>query len=99
MRLVATTLRLASPVLVWGVHFAVVYGSTALACARSFPRAVPWTIGLATLAAGAFMIVTIAREWPRRADFEAWLALALAAMALVAVVWEALPVLLVPACA
>ena len=99
MQFARTTLRLAFPLVVWGVHFAIVYGSTSLACARAAPGAVPWMIGLATVAAGAALIVTIAREWPRRSDFEAWLASALAAMALIAIAWEALPVLMVPACA
>jgi hypothetical protein len=99
MAFARTTLRLAFPLLVWGSHFAVVYGFTALACARTSPQAVPWTIGVATLVAGAALIATIAREWPRRADFEAWLTLALAAISLVAVAWEALPVLMVPPCA
>jgi uncharacterized membrane protein HdeD (DUF308 family) len=99
MEFPGTARRLALPVAVWGAHFAIVYGVTSFACARASPQAVPWAIGLATLAAGTFMVVTMAREWPRRDDFVAWLALALAAIALVAIVWEALPVLMVPACA
>ena len=95
----AATLRIAFPVIVWATHFAIAYGITALACARAAPHAVPWTIGVATLGAAALMVATMVRAWPRRGDFEAWLTLALAAMALTAIVWEGMPVLIVPACA
>lgn len=99
MTFAAASLRLAFPVIVWGLHFGAVYALTALACARAAPQTVPWTIGAATLAAAAALIVTILRGWPRRSDFTTWLTGALAAAALVAIVWEALPVLLVPPCA
>lgn len=99
MSFAATSLRVAAPVLVWAVHFGLVYGLTALACARAAPRTVPWTIGIATLVAAALVLLTIRRAWPQRAEFTAWLTGALAAAALVAIVWEALPALLVPACA
>jgi hypothetical protein len=36
--------------------------------------------------------------WRHRRTFEAWLMAALAAMALLAILWEALPVLMVPPC-
>jgi hypothetical protein len=98
MGFAATALRISSGVIAWAAHFAVVYGVTALACARGIPGAVPWTIGLATLAAAAFVVVVIVREWKRREDFAAWLAAALAATALLAIVFEGLPVLLLTPC-
>jgi hypothetical protein len=70
-----------------------IYGVTALACARGFPAAVPWAIGIATalaLAAVIAIIIFNAREW---------MTAAVAALALLAIVWEAVPVLVVPACA
>lgn len=99
MTFAATSLRIGFPVIVWGLHFGVVYALTALACARAAPQTVPWTIGVATLVAAGAMIVTILRAWPRSSDFTGWLTGALAAAALVAIVWEGLPVLLVPPCA
>ena len=95
----AASLRIGFPVIVWGLHFGTVYALTALACARAAPQMVPWTIGIATLVAALLLVVTILRQWPQRSDFNAWLTGALAAAALVAVAWEALPVLLVPPCA
>ena len=99
MGFAAASLRLGFPVIVWGLHFGAVYALTALACARDAPQTVPWTIGVATLVAALLLVVTILRQWSRRSDFNAWLTGTLAATALVAVAWEALPVLLVPPCA
>jgi len=97
MPFVATTLRISAGVIVWVLHFALIYGFTALACARGLPAVVPWVIGGATAIAGGACLALIAREW-RRQGFEAWLALSLDATALLAILWEALPVLMVPIC-
>jgi hypothetical protein len=86
-------------ILVWAAHFGVLYGFTALACARGFPGAVPWVTGVATVAALAALGVVAHRLRGRRGDFEAWLALAIAGLALVAVLYEAIPLFIVPACA
>jgi hypothetical protein len=91
-------LWIASGVIVWALHFTAVYGFTALACARGFPRAVPWAIGAATLAAAAVAIAIIAMAYSKRRDFADGIAAGVAAFALLAIVWEALPVLIVPAC-
>ena len=89
-------LRMASGVLVWALHFGVIYGATGLACARGLGEAVPWTIGVATLvaatAAGVIILTHLSHEFAR------WMTAALAAVALVAIVWEGLAVLTVPAC-
>jgi hypothetical protein len=85
--------RMSSGAIVWAAHFMAIYGITALACARGFPAAVPWAIGIATALALAAVIVIIvfnARDW---------LTAAVAGLALIAIVWEAIPVLVVPACA
>lgn len=97
MPFVAATLRISAGVIVWILHFAFVYGVTAVACARGLPAVVPWAIGGATAAAATACAVLIVREW-RRQGFEAWLALGLDATALLAILWEALPVFLVPIC-
>lgn len=91
-------LRISAGVIVWAIHFAVVYGITALACARGAAALVPWTVGGATLVAGALALVVIARGFIKRREFESWLSAALAGFALIAIVWEAIPVLLVPLC-
>ena len=41
----SAALRMALGVMVWAAHFAVVYGFTALACARGFASAAPWVVG------------------------------------------------------
>ncbi len=90
---------MASGVLVWALHFGALYGFTALACARGFAGAVPWFAGAASLAALAAMILIIARNLPRRAEFESWLALSIAALALVGIAYETVPVYVVRPCA
>jgi hypothetical protein len=98
MGFAAAALRIATGPLAWALHFGAIYGATAFACARGDVRMVPWAIGLATLAAGAACVLVIASELGRRTAFESWLAAALAGFALVAILWQALPVLVVPIC-
>lgn len=86
-------------IVVWALHFAVIYGTTGLACARGAPGMVPWVIGIATLLAAAACSAIFVMHARRRGAFRHWLSAGIAAMALLAIVWEALPVLLVPACA
>jgi hypothetical protein len=93
-----TVLRIATGPLAWALHFGALYAATAFACARGDARTVPWVIGIATLAAAGACAWVIVAEWRRRDAFESWLAAALAAFALVAILWQALPVLLVPIC-
>ena len=85
--------------LCWALHFAAIYGFTGLACARGMDGTVPWAVGSLTLAAAiaAAAVMTIALR--QRESFEHWLAAAIAGAALVAILWEALPAFLVPACA
>lgn len=91
-------LWIASAALVWAAHFALLYGFTALACGRGFGGAVPWVAGGATLAAiGALAL--IAWRHRRRGEFSAWLTLALAGLALLAVLYETVPLFIVPICA
>jgi cytochrome bd-type quinol oxidase subunit 2 len=99
MTFAAVLARVAAPVLVWALHFTLVYGATGLACARAMPHVAPWVIALATVAAAAACGFILQRERRREASFEGWLASALAALALLAIAWEALPALLVTPCA
>jgi hypothetical protein len=89
-------LRIAFGVIVWAAHFGLIYGIAGFACARGYGEAVPWTIGAATLvaaaAAGAIILAHLSPEFTR------WMTAAVAGLALVAIVWEGLAVLLVPAC-
>ena len=89
-------------VLVWSAHFAIIYGFTALACARQMIAAVPWVVGAASAAALLALAAVVvpaglrAARAPSLADF---LALGLGALATIAVAWETSALLWVPACA
>jgi hypothetical protein len=98
VRFVAATLWVWVVVVVWALHFAAIYGTTALACARGAPELVAPAIAWLTAAAAAALAMVLARAWRRRRVFDQWLAAALAAIALVAVVWEAVPALVVQPC-
>ena len=93
-----TALRIAAGVIVWALHFAALYGVTALACARGWEAIVPGFIAGATVVAVLAALAIIVGGWRRRAVFEYWLSATVAAFGLVAIVYEALPVLTVPAC-
>jgi hypothetical protein len=90
---------MSSGAIVWGVHFAAIYGITALACARGFPALVPWAIGIATIIALGLVFLLIWAAFKDLGEFANWLSAAVAGLALLAIVWQAFPVLLVPACA
>ena len=85
--------------LAWAAHFLAIYGFTGVACARGLAASVPWAV------AGATVIAAVACAWVMRValrqrdHFEEWLSAALCAMALLAIAWEAMTVLLVPPCA
>jgi hypothetical protein len=98
MTFTAAALRISSGVIVWAVHFAVIYGITALACARDSPGAVPWTVGVATLVAAAGAAAIVGHGYRRRSEFIGWMSAAVAVAALVAIVFEAFAGLTVPAC-
>ena len=85
--------------LCWALHFAAIYGFTGIACARGLAGAVPWAVAGFTLVAALAAAAVLRVALRQRDSFEHWLAAALAGAALVAILWEALPALLVPACA
>jgi hypothetical protein len=85
---VRRALYLGAGVLIWAAHFAVIYGFTGLACARGWERAVPWTVGGASLVAAAAAAIVLWKGAARRADFIDFLAAGLAAFALLAILWE-----------
>jgi hypothetical protein len=99
-RFAQAMLRATGGLLVWAVHFGVLYGATGLACARDFPASVPWTIGGVTLAAivtnGALAVSGVRAA--TSGDILDWLTVSVAAISTLAVIWQALPVLMVPIC-
>jgi hypothetical protein len=99
MSFARTALRLSAGPIAWALHFAAIYGFTGVACARGLAGAVPWAIGVATLAAGAACVAIVVAGTRRRDEFESWLSAALAGLALLAIAWEAFTALLVRPCA
>jgi hypothetical protein len=104
---VRATTRMFGGVIIWAAHFTVIYGFTALACARGFASAawlgssvVQWTVGAATLlAALGTLALIVPAVRAARAGFEAWLSASVSGLALIAIVWEGMAALMVPACA
>ena len=101
-----TALRTLSGAFIWAAHFAAIYGFTSLACARNLASiqwlgigVVAWVVGGATviaLAAEASVIVAAMRRVP--IGFAEWMSASIAALASLAMIWEALPALMVSAC-
>lgn len=90
-------LRMSLGIVVWALHFTVVYGFTAIACARGFAAAAPWVVGAATVIFAAIAIAIIVTHLS--SEFTRWMTAALAGFALVAIVWEGIPAFIVPTCA
>ncbi|MGZ8972715.1 hypothetical protein [Methylomagnum sp.] len=104
-------LRMLSGPIVWGAHFLFVYVFSALAVARQFHGVswlgaglVSWAVGLATVLAVAAIVALVFPAWRRvrerpghgTAAFLSWMTVAFGGLALLAVLWVALPVLLIP---
>jgi hypothetical protein len=111
LRFTIEILRMLSGLLIWGAHFLFIYIFTALACARRFYYLswlgigiVPWVVALATVAALGGTLAILWSAWRNLRKgyatpaFIDWMTLAFGGLALVAILWEALPVLLVPIC-
>ncbi|MGH8717617.1 MAG: hypothetical protein ACREV0_01530 [Burkholderiales bacterium] len=101
----ATTLRLLSGILIWAAHFLVIYAMTGIICARAnWIELLPWGIGAASAiaVAGVLAIIFVSLREIRGATepsrFLRWLTTAFAMLALIAIIWEALPVVMVPIC-
>lgn len=85
----------------WAAHFTVIYGFTALACARQMTGAVPWVVGLASMLALAGLIalaVPAGMRAARALSLADSLTLGLGGLAATAIVWEASSLFWVPAC-
>lgn len=83
---------------VWALHFAVIYGVTAIACARAAPQVVPWSIAVATVLALALAGAIVVIGYRKRSDFVDWTAAGVAALAILAILWEAAALAWLPAC-
>lgn len=100
-------LRASGGVILWALHFFVIYGFTALACERGFHAVVwfgagpiTWVVLGATAVTAMAMVALIRyllRNSPRA--FVDWLGAALTGLALIGVLYEAVPILLVEPCA
>jgi hypothetical protein len=95
----ATTLGMSAGAIIWAAHFTALYGFTALACARGLDASVPWVIALATAAALAAMAWVVLRALPQRGEFTGWMTVAIAGLAVIGVIYETVPLLIVPVCA
>ncbi len=103
-------LLLFSGPIVWVVHFFFIYSFTGIACARGLFDAkwfgigiVAWVIAAVTLAATGGLALIFFRTSPNEtaggsAHFIRWTAAALAILAVLAMLWEAMAALIVPAC-
>jgi hypothetical protein len=105
--LAPAALQISGGVIVWAVHFGIIYGYTGLACARRFDPSgtiwialVPWVIGGATLVAAVLTLALIvpALRARGRIDFLRWMGARVAALALVAILLEGVAVVWVSVC-
>ena len=85
---------MSSGVIVWALHFTVIYGFTALACARGFGAAAFLVVGAATLVAAAAAGLLILANW--NGEFTRWMTAAVAGAALLAILWEGMAAFMVP---
>jgi len=110
MHSVSVFLPLLAGPLAWAAHFVIIYAANGVFCARPALHRL-WVddglaagvmIAAALLAVGAIALVYWRqwRRWPRagNAGFLRWVAGALGLLASIAIVWQTLPVVLVPAC-
>lgn len=91
-------LFMSTGVMVWALHFTAIYGITGLACARGWHSLVLPSIAVATAIAAIASVSIIAAGLRRRGEFEYWMSASIAAFGLVGIVWEAVPVFLLPVC-
>ena len=93
---------------IWAVHFTIIYGFTSVACARGLDtRVVPLTVvvatGVAALAAAVVLVRSLRPVAPAgnkapAVDFIRWITAAVAGLALIVILLEAVTVAFVSAC-
>ncbi|NGM18386.1 hypothetical protein G3576_00045 [Roseomonas stagni] len=85
-------------IVIWALHFGLVYGGQALACEVGRPSIVmPLVIGASVVALALLLVLAVVAR-RSRGGFLGGLAVGIAAFSALAVVWEAAPVLALPAC-
>ena len=89
-----------SPMIVWAVYFVTAYSVQGLGCARG------WSDGTTTGALLALSVVALAvvagqgvRAWSKRAEFDGRVGFVLAVLAGIAIVLNALPIVMLEPCA
>lgn len=114
LRFTTASLRMSAGFLIWALHFAAIYVYVALVCARGDAQSQWLGVPVMRLLIGAMTLVAIAAlalvlwkalrgDWHADAraagqPFVAWIAAAVAAYGVVAVLWAALPTIWVAAC-
>jgi len=105
-----TFLRLFAAPLVWAAHFAGIYGAVGMICARRLHGVTLFGAGIAscvvaaatTISIAAVVLLTLrdarANAPHDTASFTRWTSAALGLLSIVAIAWEAMAILLVPAC-
>jgi hypothetical protein len=108
-----TFLYLSGGLIIWAARFLSAYVFTALACARGWSDAslaglglVPAVVGILSLVAALGCVAILARAVvslkgapDENARFIHYMAGSIAALGLLAVIWETLPVFMIPICA
>lgn len=75
--------------LAWAMHFTVVYGYTAIACARGHAAHIAWIVSVAGVIAAGVAAVVVWRSLDRRE--RDWLGAGVGGLALFAIALETLP--------
>jgi hypothetical protein len=103
-------LRLFSAPIIWAVHFLAVYTITGIFCARPHLQgqwlgidAIVLGICVASAAAIAAICLLHQRDWRKclrsgKTDFTHWTASSLGLLSIIAILWETIPVFIVPLC-
>jgi drug/metabolite transporter (DMT)-like permease len=102
-QLFADLLRIGAGPLIWATHLGLVYGVTAIACARGMGGVATPVIVAATFVAVIAVTWLLVKEIRRGRSTPskrqvAFFAAALAGLSAVAILWAGLPVAFVPAC-
>ena len=99
-------LRVLYGALIWAVHFAAVYGATSWLCTHGGATlqwlgvsVVKWTVVVVSvLALAACAVVIVAAGRAAQRGFWPWITAGVAALAALAIAWEALTAMLATAC-
>ena len=84
--------------MIWAAYFLIVYASESIVCSRSGVALYYLTMALAATIVSAILIVLVYRHLTAQAEFLSRIGAGLALMGLVAVIWAALALAIIPAC-